>query len=68
MFSLVWWGGIGWGGGGYWETNFKLLILSPNLLKTKFLYVQWGGVGWSLGDKLPTFDAESKSVKNQIFL
>ena len=62
--------------GGVLMTNFQLLMLSPNLLKTKFpnvewlmlspnlktkfLYVLWGGGG---GDKLPTFNPESKSAK-----
>ena len=39
-------------------TNFQLLMLSPNLLKSQSL--MGGGVH---DDQLPTFDAESKSVK-----
>ena len=36
------------------------------MLKTKFPYVCRGGGGVS--DQLPTFDPESKSAKNQLFL
>ena len=70
--------GGGRGRGVGWEllTNFQLLILSPNLLKSKFPYVHWGvgvvgggggGVG-RFGYQLPTFDPESKSAKTQISL
>ena len=51
--------------GGFPATNFQLLMLSPYLLKTKFPYVQ---CGWGSSDQLPTFEAESKSAKNQISL
>ena len=44
-------------------TNFQFLMLSPNLLKTKFYYVQWGLGGGVSSDQLPTFDAECKSAK-----
>ena len=39
------------------ETNFQLLMLSPNLLKSKVpIFWGWGlGVG---GNQFPTFDAE----------
>ena len=33
--SHVWWDGGGGGGGGLVETNFQLLMLSPNLLKSQ---------------------------------
>ena len=40
------------------ETNFILLMLSPNLLKSKVPIFRGGrGVG---GNQFPTFDAESK--------
>ena len=34
----------GGGGGVVRGTDFQLLMLSPNLLKTKFPYAGWGGV------------------------
>ena len=52
-------------GGGVFVTNFPLLILSPNLLKTIFPYVMRRG-GVRVGDQLSTFDPKSKSAKNQI--
>ena len=42
-------------------SNFQLLMLSPNLLKSQI----WGGGGCMTGGgeiQLPTFDAESKSA------
>ena len=52
---------LGGGGGGRGsETNFELLILSLNLLKTKFPYVHFERGG--IQDQLPTFDPESKSA------
>ena len=41
-------------------TNFQLLILSVNLLKTKFFYVCK-----RFYDQIPTFDPESKSAKTK---
>ena len=35
----------GWGGDGLVETNFQLLMLSPNLLKSKIPMSVWGGGG-----------------------
>ena len=55
-------GGVGVGPG----PSFQLFMLSPNLLKTKFPYVQGGG-GWGSRTQLPTFDTESKSAMNVIF-
>ena len=49
-----------WRGGGF-GTNFQLLMLSLNLLKSKIPYVSGGGVG--VWNQLPTFDPESKSAK-----
>ena len=49
-------------------TNFQVLILSPNLLKTKFPNVCWGEGGGGGGGWWPTFCPESKSTKNQIAL
>ena len=43
LFSYVLMGGRGP------VTNFQLLIVSPNLLQTNFLYVQWGGGGGGSG-------------------
>ena len=48
------------GGGGLEETNFELLMLSPNLLKSQNSHVQGGRGG---GNQFPTFDAESKFAK-----
>ena len=53
----------GGGGGGVSGTNFQLLILSLNLLKSKIPCVSWGGGG--VRNQLPTFDPESKSPKIQ---
>ena len=40
------------------ETNFQLLMLSSNLLKSKIPMSSWGGGGgWN---EVSTFDAESK--------
>ena len=59
-------GGGGGAGGGRVVPNFQILMLSPNLLKTKFPYV-WcvcrGGGGGCSGDQLATFNAKSKSAK-----
>ena len=39
-------GGGGGGGGGFMTANFQLLMLSPNLLKSKIPYAPgWGGGG-----------------------
>ena len=46
-----------WGGGGLVTTNFQLLMLSPNLLKSQIPY---GGGGVMTNFQL---DAESKSAK-----
>ena len=43
------------------ETNFQLLLQSPNLLKSK---VPISGGGW--WNQFPTFDAESKFAKIQL--
>ena len=40
------------------ETNFQLLMLSPNLIKSKIPMSGRGG-----GGQFPTFDAESKFAK-----
>ena len=53
------WGG---GGGDWWKTNFQLLMLSPNLLKSQIPMSDWGGAGIG-GNQIPTFDAESKFAK-----
>ena len=51
----------GGGGGGFVETNFQLLMLSPNLLKSQISICMWrGGVR---GSQFPTFDGESKFAK-----
>ena len=54
----------GWVGGGLVETNFKLFMLSPNLLKSKFPLSSEGGGGFG-GYQFSTFDAESKFAKIQ---
>ena len=50
-------------GGGVGGTNFQLLLLSPNLLKSKIPMSGGGGGGW--WNQLSTFDAESKFAKIQ---
>ena len=52
-----------WGGGGVGGTNFQLLILSLDFLKSKIPMSRWGGGGW--WNQLSTFDAESKFAKIQ---
>ena len=53
-------GGGGGEGGGCMTANFQLLVLSPNLLKSKSPFARWEG---DLHDgQLPTLDAESKSA------
>ena len=43
-------------------TNFQLLMLGPNLLKSQSSFMV--GVGGGIGDdQFPTFYAESKSAK-----
>ena len=42
-------------------TNFQLLMLSPNLLRSQIPYMVGKGVVHD--EQLPTFDAESKSAK-----
>ena len=50
-------------GGGSVETNFQLLMLSSNLLKSKIpMFRVGGGVN---GNQFPTFDAEFKFAKIQ---
>ena len=44
------------------ETNFQLLMLSPNLLKSTVPIFREGGAH---GNQFPTFDAESKFTKIQ---
>ena len=49
------------------ETNFQLLMLSPNLLKSKIPMLRvggWGGGGVG-GNQFPTFDAEFKFAEIQ---
>ena len=59
----------GWvfgGGGGLVETNFQLLMLSSNLLKSKIPMWGGGGGGGGIGgNQFPTFDAEFKFAKIQ---
>ena len=56
----------GWVGGGVMETNFQLLMLSTNLLKSKIPMLRVGGwVGEAHGNQFPTFDAEFKFAKIQ---
>ena len=43
-------------------TNFQLLMLSPNLLKSQSPITVGGGGGVS-DNQFPTFDAESKSAQ-----
>ena len=63
MSSVCVWGGGGWVGG----TNFQLLMLSSNLLKSK-IPISWGGGGGGGGwNQLSTFDAESKFAKKKNF-
>ena len=52
----------GGGEGGLAETNFQLLMLSPNLLKSQIPMSGEGG-GEVGGNQFPTFDAESKFAK-----
>ena len=54
----------GGGGGGRGRLTSQLLMLSPNLPQTQILYFQWG----EEQANLPTFDAESKSAWNKIFI
>ena len=55
----------GKGGRGVGGTNFQLLMLSSNLLKSKFPMSGRGGGWWN---QLSTFDAEFKFAKIQNFL
>ena len=50
------------GVGGLVETNFQLLMLSSNLLKSKISMLRVG-VGW--WNQFPTFDADFKFAKIQ---
>ena len=52
-----------WGGGVVGGTNFQLLMLSSNLLKSKIPIFDWGGGCW--WNQLSTFDAEFKFAKIQ---
>ena len=55
--------GGGGKGGGVVGTNFQLLMLSSNLLKSKIsMSGGWGGDWWN---QLSTFDAEFKFAKIQ---
>ena len=57
---------MGGRGGGLAETNFQLLMLSSNLLKSKVPMSGGGGEGGGGGSwwtQLSTFDTESKSAK-----
>ena len=57
---------LGVGGGGLVESNFQLLMLSPNLLKSKIPMLRVGREGGGVGvNQFPTFDAESKFAKIQ---
>ena len=47
------------------ETNFQLLMLSPNFLKSQIPISVGGGVG---GNQFSTFDAESKFAKKNFFV
>ena len=47
------------------ETNFQLLMLSSNLLKSKIPMCRVGGGGGIDGNQFPTFDAEFKFAKIQ---
>ena len=49
-------------GGGLVRTNFQLLMLHPNLLKSQNPITVGEGEGVG-DDQFPTFDAESKSAK-----
>ena len=51
-----------WEGGGLVETNFQLLMLSANLLKSQILMCGLGGGGVE-GKQFSTFDTESKFAK-----
>ena len=52
-------------GGGFMETNFQLLMLSSNLLKSKIpMSGEGGGVGFH-GNQFLTFDAEFKFAEIQ---
>ena len=51
-------------GGGSVETNFQLLMLSSNLLKSQIPMSRVGGREVS-GNQFPTFDAEFKFAKIQ---
>ena len=50
-------------GKGLEKTNFQLLILSSNLLKSNIPMLRVGG--GACGDQFPTFDAEFKFAKIQ---
>ena len=52
----------GGGSGGLVETNFQLLMLSSNLLKSKIPMFRVGEIG---GNQFPTFNAEFKFAKIQ---
>ena len=55
--------GGGGGGGGFGGTNFQLLMLSSNLLKSKIPMSGGGKGGW--WNQLSTFDAETKFAKKK---
>ena len=58
-------GGGGGGGRGVAGTNYQLLMLSSNLLKSKTPMYGGGGRGWGWWNQLSTFDAEFKFAKIQ---
>ena len=51
-------------GGGVGGTNFQLLMLSSNLLKSK-IPMSSGGGGWGWWNQLSLFDAELKFAQIQ---
>ena len=51
-------------GEGLEKTNFQLLMLSSNLLKSNIPMLRVGGVG-AHGNQFPTFDAQFKFAKIQ---
>ena len=55
---------VQWRGGGFGGTHFQLLMLSPNLLKSK-ISMSMGGRGEVWWNQFPTFDAESKFAQIQ---
>ena len=56
---------VQWGGGGFVETSFQLLMLSSNFLKSKIPMSGGGGGGEGWWNQLSTFDAEFKFAKQK---